>query len=397
MNPGFTTARTITECARLPAPATAAGRSAGPRTGSAGGPDLPRWSAPDGIEPPVALEPPAALEPPTAFEPAGRLDELHHPPAALTGLRGAAEPGDARSERPALLLRAPARPAPHRRPEAGGRIRYFGHACLVLQTPRGAVVTDPFISADGDGSNRWTHADLPDFIDLVLVTHGHHHRIVLETLLRLRGRIGTVVVPRSSRGDPGGPGTGPFLGRLGFPVVEAGDHGEFRFPGGRVVTVPVPDPSGEPAAGGRSAYWVEFAGRSVFIGTDARGTDPEPYRRVRRRLGPVDYAFLAMDPGGVPLTARLCEALMVRLGLAGPDPGTEPGPGAEQAAVITAELGAGAAYVHTCGEEPWPAPGPAVPPYGDPREVQQIPRFMRWCADHGITAGHLLRQDEWRW
>ncbi len=48
----------------------------------------------------------------------------------------------------------------------GGRIRYFGHACLVMQTPQAAVITDPFVSADSAATDRFTYRDLPDYIDL---------------------------------------------------------------------------------------------------------------------------------------------------------------------------------------------------------------------------------------
>ncbi|MFF3554849.1 MBL fold metallo-hydrolase [Streptomyces tsukubensis] len=380
MNPGFTTAPAITPYGRLAAPRAATNRNSEPEAGTAGEPASPRETAPGTAEPPISPGP------------AG-LEELRRSqvPSALDSLRTALELDDAQAERLALLLRAHASPAPHRRPEAGGRIRYFGNACLALQTPEGAVVTDPFLSTDGNGTGRYTLDDLPDFIDLVLVTHGHHGRIVLETLLQLRGRIGAVVAPRSSRSAPGEPSTGLFLSRLGFPVVEAGEYDEFGFPGGRVVATPFP------GTGGRSAYWVELAGRSAFIGTDAYGDDPEPCRRIRHRLGAADYAFLAMDPGGTP-PARHYEALMAKLGLARPDtPRTPPGPSAEQAAAVTAELGAAETYVYAAGDEPWPGHTTAAPSHGDPYRAPRIQHFTRWCADRGITAGHLFHQHEWRW
>ena len=81
--------------------------------------------------------------------------------------------------------------------DSGGRIRYFGHACLVMQTPQAAIVTDPWVNADTAASGRFTYRDLPDYIDAVLITHGHQssHRAG-DAASVVRGRVGTVVVPR---------------------------------------------------------------------------------------------------------------------------------------------------------------------------------------------------------
>lgn len=39
----------------------------------------------------------------------------------------------------------------------------------------------PWLSSDASATDRFTYRDLPDHIDLVLITHGHHDHIVLET------------------------------------------------------------------------------------------------------------------------------------------------------------------------------------------------------------------------
>lgn len=64
---------------------------------------------------------------------------------------------------------------------------------------------------------RLVDSDLPDYIDHVLITHGHQDHLVLESLLRLRTRIGTVVVPRSDAGSLQDPSLRLALEAAGFP------------------------------------------------------------------------------------------------------------------------------------------------------------------------------------
>ena len=81
---------------------------------------------------------------------------------------------------------------------AAPRVRYFGHACVLLETRATSVLVDPLIGyASAAEPPRYTLDDLPARIDYVVITHGHQDHVVLETLLQLKERVGTVVVPRS--------------------------------------------------------------------------------------------------------------------------------------------------------------------------------------------------------
>src|SRR5205085_5132581 len=80
------------------------------------------------------------------------------------------------------------------------RLRYYGHATVLMEWNGIAILTDPCISAlpHGGGIERYSYHDLPDHIDFALVTHNHHDHLVFETLLRLRNRIGCLVVPKTN-------------------------------------------------------------------------------------------------------------------------------------------------------------------------------------------------------
>jgi L-ascorbate metabolism protein UlaG (beta-lactamase superfamily) len=281
--------------------------------------------------------------------------------------------------------------------DGGARIRYFNHACLVMQTPEAAIITDPWVSADASATDRFTYRDLPDHIDLALITHGHQDHIVLETLLALRGRIGTVVVPRSSRGNMADPSPALYLSHLGLPVVEVDDFSEVEFPGGKVTATPFLGEHADLDIRAKSTYCVRLGGRTIFVGADSSGIDPGLYRYMRGHVGQVDMAFLGMECAGAPLT-WLYQGLFTKpVTKKMSDSRTLSGSNAEQAAGIMTELGAKEAYVYAMGEESWLGHVMATTYNEGSYQLKQVTEFMTWCADRGLKSDHLLDQHEWRW
>jgi L-ascorbate metabolism protein UlaG (beta-lactamase superfamily) len=316
----------------------------------------------------------------------------------LGRLREALELGDAQAAFLEGLLAAEPALASDRHIDAGARIRYFGHACLVMQTQEAAIITDPWVSADASATDRFTYRDLPDHIDLVLITHGHQDHIVLETMLQLRGRVGAVVVPRSSRGNLCDPSLAFYLSHLGLPVIETDDFSEVEFPGGKVIATPFLGEHADLDIRGKSTYCVKMAGRTVYIGADSSGIMPGLYRYVRDHVGKVDMAFLGMECAGAPLTwayqAVLTQAVSKKMS----DSRTLSGSNAAQAAAIMNELGVSEAYVYAMGEETWLVGHVMATSYNeDSYQLRQVDEFMTWCAGKGIKAGHLFGQHEWRW
>jgi L-ascorbate metabolism protein UlaG (beta-lactamase superfamily) len=287
--------------------------------------------------------------------------------------------------------------APDRPIESGGRIRYFNHACLVMQTPEASIITDPWVSAESTATDRYTYRDLPDYIDLALITHGHQDHIVLETLLALRGRIGKVVVPRSSRGNLADPSLGLYLSHLGLPVVEVDDFSEVEFPGGSVTATPFLGEHADLDIRAKSTYCVRLADRTVFVGADSSGIDPGLYQYIRNHVGPVDLAVLGMECAGAPLTWLYQGLFTQPVSKKMSDSRTLSGSNAEQAAAIMAELGANEAYIYAMGEESWLGHVMATSYTDDSFQLKQVSEFLTWCSDHGIKADHLLGQAEWRW
>lgn len=317
--------------------------------------------------------------------------------SSLARLREALELDDAGAAALERLLDAKPSLSPDRHIESGGRVRYFGHATLVLQTPEAAIVTDPLISTDNRHGDRYTLDDLPDHIDLALITHGHQDHIVLETLLQLRGRVDAFVVPRASRGNLADPSMGLYLSQLGLPVVEVDDFDEVAFPGGRVTATPFLGEHADLDIRGKTTYFVELAGKNVFVGADSSGIDPVLYRYIRQQLGRADMAFLGMECNGAPLP-WLYQGLLTRpISKKMSDSRKLSGSNAAQARAIMEELGASEAYIYAMGEESWQGHIMATTYDDTSYPLLQIKEFLDWCGGNGVHAEHLFNKREWRW
>jgi len=151
---------------------------------------------------------------------------------------------------------------PERWKEKGVRIRYFGHACVLLEWNGVAILTDPNISAVPaiQGVERLSFQDLPEKIDFALVTHEHQDHFSVETLLRLRKRIECLVVPKSSGLLYGDVSLKLMSSKIGFKRVEEIDSLEsIPLPDGEIISIPFLGEHGDLAQAKRG--YVVRAGR----------------------------------------------------------------------------------------------------------------------------------------
>lgn len=186
----------------------------------------------------------------------------------------------------------------------GVRVRYMGHACVLVESAHSTVLIDPLVSYEHpDGMARFSYHDLPPHIDYALITHNHQDHVMLETLLQLRHRIGQVVVPSGHRGALVDPSLRLALLRIGFTDVREIDRlDEIGLPDGRIVSLPFLGEHGDLDIASKTAWWVEVAGRSVLCAADSNNLDNALYRHIARLFGPLDLLFIGMECEGAPYT-----------------------------------------------------------------------------------------------
>jgi L-ascorbate metabolism protein UlaG (beta-lactamase superfamily) len=246
-------------------------------------------------------------------------------------------------------------PAGTRYDGAGVRVRYFGHACVLVESRKVNVLFDPVISYKSDGGiERYTYADLPEKIDYVLITHNHHDHAMLESLLQLRHKIGTVVVPRSNGGTLADPSLKLMLQQLGFSEVRELDELEtIEVDGGRILALPFLGEHCDLNIRTKTAYIVKLENRSVMCVADSNNLEPQLYEHVHDLTGDIDVLFLGMECDGAPLSWVYGPLLTRPLPRKMDQSRRFDGSNCEKGLNLVNCLKPQQVYVYAMGQEPW--------------------------------------------
>jgi L-ascorbate metabolism protein UlaG (beta-lactamase superfamily) len=272
---------------------------------------------------------------------------------------------------------------------AGPRVRFVGHACVLLQTDRTAVLVDPLIPYRGHGAtDRFSFADLPDRIDCLAITHAHLDHLDIETLLQIRHLVDHVVVPRVGAGDLLDPSLKLVLEAIGFDRVhELDDFESLAVTDGQVVSVPFQGEHADLTIRGKCGYAVSLGGGTFWFLADSQCLEPRVYELAREHLGPVAALFLGMECEGSAMTVANRPYLPERVyTTAMAESRRTKASDAANALALVDALRPGRAYVYAMGLEPWLAYMFGVPDPTKSYSLSQVEVFERACAERGVPA-----------
>jgi L-ascorbate metabolism protein UlaG (beta-lactamase superfamily) len=183
------------------------------------------------------------------------------------------------------------------------RVRYVGHACVLIEWKGVSILTDAFIPVmpvEG-GLSRLTFQGLPRKIDYVLITHNHQDHFSFEALLRLRHRTGCLVVPKTFGISYGDVSLKLMMQTIGFKnVLEMDTFETIALPDGEIVALPFLGEHGD-LPHGKTAYMVRAGDERIMFGADSDCLDRRMYDIVRRTWGRIETVFLGTECIGAPL------------------------------------------------------------------------------------------------
>ncbi|MGC8483936.1 MAG: MBL fold metallo-hydrolase, partial [Thermodesulfobium sp.] len=277
------------------------------------------------------------------------------------------------------------------------RIRYFGHACLLIEYNGISVLTDPFISYDyPTDKKRFTFSDLPSSIDYVLITHGHLDHIVLETLLQLRYKIKNIVVPKNSGSIYADPSLKLLLHHLGFSsIIEVDELDEISINQNvQIAAMPFLGEHHDLNIKAKVAYLLTIQDKKIYIAADSSNLDPHLYDHIRDIYGRIDVLFLGMECDGAPLSWFYGPLMPEKLDRDSDYSRQGSGSDFKKAIAIVDSLEPSEAYVYAMGMEPWFTYVLGLNYEKNSKQLLESDKFIKECNSRGIPSERLFMKKE---
>lgn len=280
----------------------------------------------------------------------------------------------------------------------GVRLRYFGHACVLVQTKSVSILFDPVISYPIQENEvpRYTLADLPDHIDYAVITHNHQDHFMFETLLQLRYKIGHVVFPANRGGALEDPSLKLILKHTGFSsLIELREMETIALNDGEIMALPFLGEHSDLNIQSKLSYFIEIKGKKFLLAADSNNLDPFLYDHLFDLTGPIDMLFLGMECDGAPLTWIYGPLLSNPLKRIHDKNRTLSGSNFEKAWVIAEKSNCKKAYVYAMGQEPWLNYIMALKYSEDSPQIIESNKFIQACREKGVESERLFGKKEW--
>ncbi|HVI44934.1 MAG TPA: MBL fold metallo-hydrolase [Chitinophaga sp.] len=277
------------------------------------------------------------------------------------------------------------------------RMRYFGHACILVETKDVSILVDPLISYYGYESSvaHYSDIDIPDVIDYVLITHNHQDHILFETLLPLRHKIRNVVVPRTTSGALQDPNLKMAFNHAGFNnVIEIDEMEELKFFNCVITGIPFTGEHSDLDIKAKTCFHIAIDRFTFLFVADSRVMEAKLYEHVQAVTGDVDVVFLGMECDGAPLTWLYGPLLTEELPRDKDQSRRLSGSDFTKGMHLVDIFHPKEVYVYAMGQEPWLEFISTVRYTDESNPIVQSNKLVQECTTRGLIAERLYGEKE---
>ncbi|MCL8537176.1 MBL fold metallo-hydrolase [Chryseobacterium gallinarum] len=277
------------------------------------------------------------------------------------------------------------------------RMRYFGHACILIETKEISILIDPLISYYGYQSSveHFSDFDLPEVIDYVLITHNHQDHILLETLLPLRHKIKKIIVPRSGGGHLQDPSVKLMFENIGFNnIIEIGEFSSVKFLDCEIKGIPFMGEHSDLDIKSKMCYQVKISDFSLLFVADSRIIEKKVYERSKPFIGDIDVIFLGMECDGAPLTWLYGPLVVNEISREHDRSRRLSGSDCNKGMSLVDIFNPSEVYVYAMGQEPWCEFISSIKYTDESNPIIQSDALVKECISRGIIAERLYGEKE---
>lgn len=283
----------------------------------------------------------------------------------------------------------------HQAVETGFRMSYLGHAGFLFETADVSILVDPVITSRGAefADEVISFSEIPHSVDYVLLTHNHQDHVNFETLLQLRHKIKTVIVPPNNGGTLADPSLKLLLSQFGFNTITIDELEKIEFYHGSITSLPFLGEHGDLNIRSKCAWLVELLGYKIFVGADSSNLEPRMYQMLAEHCGSIDILAIGMECIGAPYT-WLYGALHSKIvskkikesrRLNGSD--------FAQANMMVEAFKPGQVYLYALGLEPWYKYFMGIDYDDDSEQIKQSNQMVSFCEKRDIYIKRLYGKE----
>ncbi|MGB0522921.1 MAG: MBL fold metallo-hydrolase [Flammeovirgaceae bacterium] len=277
------------------------------------------------------------------------------------------------------------------------RMRYFGHACILVETKDVSILIDPVVSYYGydHDVSRFSDMDLPEVIDYVLITHNHQDHVLFETLLPLRHKVRNIVVPRTTGGSLQDPNLKLMFNHIGFDnIVEISEMESIKFEDCEITGIPFIGEHCDLNIQSKICHHVQSGGFSMLFVADSCNVAPQLYKHIQKQIGNVDIIFLGMECDGAPLTWLYGPLLTEEISRDQDNSRRLAGSNFEQGKALFDTFNPQELYVYAMGLEPWLEFISSIKYTDESRPIVASNKLVEYCIEKGAVAERLFGEKE---
>lgn len=272
------------------------------------------------------------------------------------------------------------------------RIRYFGHACILIEVNNISILCDPVISYNYKNEiPRYTYVDLPDKIDYALITHNHQDHFMFETLLQLRHKIKNLVVPKNNGGELADPSFKLVSQNIGFNnIIEIDEIETINDDDLSITGLPFFGEHGDVNVKSKIAYLINAKGKSILCAADSNNIEPKLYEHIHKLFGNIDIIFLGMECDGAPMSWLFSPLLNKPLSRKMDQSRRFDGSNYEKAIDIVNRFNPKQVYVYAMGQEPWLTYLTSIAYTEQSSPIIESQKLIDECKRQGIVTERLF-------